>query len=432
MIKKHLFQVMACAAVLGLAGGAGFQGASYLMGQNVVQEAKAEEKVNVPQVTTMSGTSAVETGSVAEVTENVLPSIVAIDVTMTQTASDIWGRTYSQDASGSGSGIIVAQDDNYIYIATNNHVVSGTSDKQGVTDATKVSVKFNDDSVYSAEVKGTDADADLAVVQIPVKDLSSDTLGNIRVATLGNSDEIKVGEQALAIGNALGYGTSLTVGYISAKDREMSGEDMNMKLIQTDAAINPGNSGGALVDMSGAVIGINSAKYADEAVEGMGFAIPISTAVPIINDIIKSEQVPEEEQGYLGIRGQDVNEEYAEYYNIPLGVYVREVTEGSPAAKAGLQAGDIITELDGREIKTMTGLQEKLAKLKAGSEVKAVIKRTDNGTYKEQEITITLGRRSDAAETAQDGQEGETGQNGQYDQGSSGQQNNGNGFFPGW
>lgn len=432
MIKKHLFQVMVCAAVFGLAGGAGFQGVSYLMGQNVVQESQKpqEDTKKVPQVTTMSGTSAVETGSVAEVTENVLPSIVAIDVTMTQTANDIWGRTYSKDASGSGSGIIVAQDDKYIYIATNNHVVSGTSNYQQVTQATKVSVKFNDDSVYSAEVKGTDADTDLAVVQIPVKDLSSDTLNHIRVATLGNSDEVKVGEQALAIGNALGYGTSLTVGYISAKDREMSGEDMNMKLIQTDAAINPGNSGGALVDMSGAVIGINSAKYADEAVEGMGFAIPISTAVPIINDMIKSEQVPEEEQGYLGIRGKDVDEEYAEYYNIPLGVYVREVTEDSPAAQAGLQTGDIITELDGKEIKTMTGLQEKLAKLKAGSEVKVVIQRTDNGSYKEQALTVTLGKKSDSTENGQSGQESGDGQFGQS-QGES-QQENGNGFFPGW
>ena len=187
--------------------------------------------------------------------------------------------------------------------------------------------------------------------------------------------------------------------------------------------------------MSGAVIGINSAKYADEAVEGMGFAIPISTAVPIINDIIKSEQVPEEEQGYLGIRGQDVDEEYAEYYNIPLGVYVGEVTENSPAAQAGLQAGDIITEIDGKEIKTMTGLQEKLAKLKAGSEVKVVVKRTDNGTYKEHTLTVTLGKKSDSVKTTQDEQGGGNGQSeqyNQYNQGNSGQQGNGNGFFPGW
>lgn len=259
---------------------------------------------------------------------NVLPSIVAIDVTVTETSSDVFGRTYSQDATGSGSGIIVAQDSKYLYIATNNHVVS---------DATKVSVKFNDESVYDATVKGTDSDSDLAVVEIPMKKLSSKTLKNIKVATLGNSDDVKVGNQAIAVGNALGYGTSVTVGYISAKEREVSAEDVTMKLLQTDAAINPGNSGGALVDASGAVIGINSAKYADEEVEGMGFAIPISTAVPIINDIIKSEAVSEDEQGYLGIKGTDVSEEYAKYYNMPQGVYVSEVSSDSPAQNGGMK-----------------------------------------------------------------------------------------------
>ena len=282
MTKKDFIRLTTCAAIFGLVGGVTFEGTNYIYNKNFAVESSAETSGNTksPVVSSTSTGSSNSTGSVSDVAENVLPSIVAIDVTVTSTGSDMFGRTYSQNSQGSGSGIIVAQDDDNLYIATNNHVVS---------DASEVSVKFNDDKVYSAEVRGTDSDCDLAVVTIPVKDLSSDTLGKIKVAALGDSDKVKVGDQAIAIGNALGYGTSVTVGYISAKEREVSAEDMTMKLIQTDAAINPGNSGGALVDASGTVIGINSAKYADESVEGMGFAIPVSTAIPIINDIIKSE-----------------------------------------------------------------------------------------------------------------------------------------------
>lgn len=420
MTKKDFIRVTTCAAIFGLVGGMTFEGANYVYNKNIAVESSKEatdsstKAAVVASTVTSSGTSA---GSVSEVAENVLPSIVAIDVTVTETASDMFGRTYSQDAQGSGSGIIVAQDEDNLYIATNNHVVS---------DASKVSVKFNDDSVYSAEVKGTDSDADLAVVTIPVKDLSSDTLKNIKVATLGNSDDVKVGDQAIAIGNALGYGTSVTVGYISAKEREVSGEDMTMKLIQTDAAINPGNSGGALVDASGAVVGINSAKYADEEVEGMGFAIPISTAVPIINEIIQSENISEEEQGYLGIRGTDVNEEYAKYYNMPEGVFVSEVTEDSPAEEAGMLKGDIITEFNGREISSMTGLQEKLSKLKAGTKIKVVVKRANDGEYQEKTLTVTLGKKSDAKE---ENSSQSNGQQSQEDNSSSNSYQNGSDSF---
>ena len=267
MIKKTFLKATTYAAVFGLVGGMTFEGANHIYKNNIAAESSATASTQNISATTLSSTSTKNTTSdsgVSTVANNVLPSIVAIDVTVTETSSDVFGRTYSQDATGSGSGIIVAQDSKYLYIATNNHVVS---------DATKVSVKFNDESVYDATVKGTDSDSDLAVVEIPMKKLSSKTLKNIKVATLGNSDDVKVGNQAIAVGNALGYGTSVTVGYISAKEREVSAEDVTMKLLQTDAAINPGNSGGALVDASGAVIGINSAKYADEEVEGMGFAI---------------------------------------------------------------------------------------------------------------------------------------------------------------
>ena len=389
MTKKDFIRVTTCAAIFGLVGGVTSEGTNYIYNKNIAVESSKETDTQKksPVVASTSTSSGTSPGSVSDVAENVLPSIVAIDVTVTSTGSDMFGRTYSRDSQGSGSGIIVAQDDDNLYIATNNHVVS---------DASKVSVKFNDDSVYSAEVKGTDSDCDLAVVTIPVKDLSSDTLGNIKVATLGDSDKVKVGDQAIAIGNALGYGTSVTVGYISAKEREVSAEDMTMKLIQTDAAINPGNSGGALVDDSGAVIGINSAKYADESVEGMGFAIPVSTAIPIINDIIKSENVSEEEQGYLGIRSPEAVSDYASYYNIPEGVFVKEVSEGSPAEKAGMLAGDIITEFNGREVTSMSSLQEKLSKLKAGTKVKVVVKRANDGEYQEKTLTVTLGKKSDA------------------------------------
>ena len=303
MRKKHYIGMIACAVVFGIVGSASFEGISYLYSHTVAKEERTAAAPQTKAVASTVMTNQTDSDeSVTKVAENVLPSIVAIDVTMTETNSDFFGRTYQQDVEGSGSGIIVAQDERYLYIATNNHVVA---------DAKKVSIKFNDESVCEAEVKGTDSDSDLAVVQVLTKNISDSTLGKIKVATLGESDSVKVGDQAIAIGNALGYGTSVTVGYVSAKEREVAGEDVTLKLLQTDAAINPGNSGGALVNAEGAVIGINSAKYADTEVEGMGFAIPISTAVPIINDIISSEILSENERGYLGISGKEVDEQYA-------------------------------------------------------------------------------------------------------------------------
>ena len=392
MRKQDLAKVAAYAAVFGLVGGVTFEGVNYTANHfigSAAVESTATPASKLKTTTTSTGSSDGSSEGVSTVAANVLPSIVAIDVTVQENTQDVFGRNYSQESSGSGSGIIVAQDDSNLYIATNNHVVQN---------ATSVSVKFNDDSTYTASVKGTDTDSDLAVVEIPMKDLSSDTKNNIKVATLGDSTKVKIGEQSIAIGNALGYGTSVTVGYISAVDREVASEDVNMKLLQTDAAINPGNSGGALVDDEGKVIGINSAKYSDTSVEGMGFAIPISTAVPIINDIIDAQQVSEDEQAYLGIKGTDVSSELSQYYNMPEGIYVGKVTQDSPAGKAGIKTGDVIVKFNGTETTTMDGLKDRLGRCKAGDTVEVVVKRADNGDYKEVNVKVKLGKKSDSTD----------------------------------
>lgn len=427
MRKQDLAKVAAYAAVFGLVGGVTFEGVNYTANHfigSAAVESTATPASKLKTTTTSTGSSDGSSEGVSTVAANVLPSIVAINVTVQENTQDVFGRNYSQESSGSGSGIIVAQDDSNLYIATNNHVVQN---------ATSVSVKFNDDSTYTASVRGTDTDSDLAVVEIPMKDLSSDTKNNLKVATLGDSTKVKIGEQSIAIGNALGYGTSVTVGYISAVDREVASEDVNMKLLQTDAAINPGNSGGALVDDEGKVIGINSAKYSDTSVEGMGFAIPISTAVPIINDIIDAQQVSEDEQAYLGIKGTDVSSEISQYYNMPEGIYVGKVTKDSPAGKAGIKTGDIIVKFNGNETTTMDGLKDRLGRCKAGDTVEVVVKRADNGDYKEVTMKVKLGKKSDSTDDqsndsqSNDSQSGNGSQNGS--QGNNGNQNGWGSFF---
>ena len=407
MTKQDLAKVAAYAAVFGLVGGVTFEGVNYTANHfigSAAVESTATPASKLKTTTTSTGSSDGSSEGVSTVAANVLPSIVAIDVTVQENTQDVFGRNYSQESSGSGSGIIVAQDDSNLYIATNNHVVQN---------ATSVSVKFNDDSTYTASVKGTDTDSDLAVVEIPMKDLSSDTKNNIKVATLGDSTKVKIGEQSIAIGNA--------------------SEDVNMKLLQTDAAINPGNSGGALVDDEGKVIGINSAKYSDTSVEGMGFAIPISTAVPIINDIIDAQQVSEDEQAYLGIKGTDVSSEISQYYNMPEGIYVGKVTKDSPAGKAGIKTGDIIVKFNGNETTTMDGLKDRLGRCKAGDTVEVVVKRADNGDYKEVTMKVKLGKKSDSTDDqsndsqSNDSQSGNGSQNGS--QGNNGNQNGWGSFF---
>lgn len=285
----------------------------------------------------------------------------------------------------------MGQTDDEIYIATNNHVVANSN---------QLTVNFIDDQQVTAEIKGTDASTDLAVLAVKVKDIPSDTMKKIKVATVGNSDDIKVGQSVVAIGNALGYGQSVTTGVISAVDREVTVQDettgasITNDLLQTDAAINPGNSGGALLNMNGEVVGINSVKYSDTQVEGMGYSIPISAAEPIINDLITREVVDESNSAFLGVAGQDVTAEVSQSFGMPEGLYITMVTENSAAAQAGIKNGDVITEFDGRKIKSMDSLQEIMQYYAAGSEVEVTLQINENGEWKEQKVTVTLGRKN--------------------------------------
>ena len=279
-------------------------------------------------------------------------------------------------------------------IATNNHVVEG---------ANALTVGFSDGTTADATIVGTDSDADLAVISVQASGLSEDTLSTIKVAVLGSSDDLKVGETVIAIGNALGYGQSVTTGVVSAKDREVSFTDGTMTLLQTDAAINPGNSGGVLVNLNGEVVGINNAKLEDTSVEGMGYAIPISTAQGTLETLMNSGSIPEGEAAYLGILGRTIDSTYSEALGMPSGVYVSQVVEGSPAETAGIAAGDVITGFEGNTVSTMDGLKDRISAQQAGTEVQITLQRANqNGTYEEQTVTVTLGKESDYqnAETA--------------------------------
>ena len=356
-------------------------------------EEKKETKNTVTLATTSdSGNTATATNSdVSGVVENVMPSIVSINNVYDTVTTNVFGQSYKNQSGGSGSGIIIGQNDNEVLIVSNNHVTKADTGAQNQ----KITVTFNDETTAEATVKGADSGADLSVLSVKMSDIKKETLSKIKVATVGDSSKLKVGQMVIAIGNALGYGQSTTVGYVSALNREIADEDFTMKLIQTDAAINPGNSGGALLNAKGEVIGINSVKYADEKVEGMGFSIPISTALPIINDLMNREEIAENEQSYLGIMGKDVTKNYNQIYGIPIGVYITDTTKNSPADKAGLKMGNIITGFNGTTIKTMAELQSKLAAVKAGTVVKLTIMQYDNGQYVEKEVQVTLGNRSE-------------------------------------
>lgn len=321
-----------------------------------------------------------------------MPSIVSITGKFETTSQSWFGQTQSSESEGVGSGIIIGKKDGKILIATNNHVVA---------DAKSLSVGFVDGKSASATIRGTDSDADLAVVEVNTKDMKASTLKKIAVITLGDSSKLKTGERAIAIGNALGYGQSVTGGYISALNRQVQLTDKTMTLIQTDAAINPGNSGGALLNSKGELIGINTVKYSSEDVEGMGYAIPINTAKPIINKLIKNEATSESEQAYLGVSGQTIDSSMASQFDMPSGVYVQQVIKSSPAQKAGISAGDVIVSIDGSSVSTMDGLKEKISNLKAGKKVKIVVKRQNQmGTYEKKTLTVTLGKKSDAPSTS--------------------------------
>ena len=391
---RRIAKLVAGAAIFGLTAGVVFQGVewtgryagNFLFGTE--QQQDGEEPVKLTAAATVSAGTAGGAQDVSAIAEQVLPSIVAIDVTEEGYYNTPFG-IQPQENTGSASGIILAEKDNCLYIATSNHVVEG---------AEKVTIRFNDDSTAAAVIKGTDSATDLAVVMVDKSKLSADTLKNIKVASVGDSKNTKVGEQAIAIGNALGYGTSVTVGYVSAKDREIDSEDgENVKLLQTDAAINPGNSGGALVNSRGEVIGINSSKFASEEVEGMGFAIPMATAEPILESLMNQDTVDESEQAYLGITGQDVGREESEAYGIPQGIYIREVTEGSPAEKAGLKKGNVIVGVNGQKVTTKAQLQEKLSRCRAGDRGSITIKAGAGDSYEEKTLDITFGRREESS-----------------------------------
>ena len=356
-----------------------------------------------------SGSDKVAAVDVSSVVEDAMPSIVAINCYYEETGTYSMLTGESDEATeGAGSGIIVAQTDDTLYIATNNHVVDG---------ADSIKVTFSNEASADATIKGTDADDDLAVVSVKTSDLSSDTLSSIKVATLGDSDSLKVGESAIAIGNALGYGQSVTTGVISATGRKVETEDGTTgTYIQTDAAINPGNSGGALLNSKGEVIGINSAKLSDTSVEGMGYAIPINTAIPIINQLIQSETVSEADRGYLGISGISVTSSIAESYDIPQGVYVSEVAEGSAAESAGMQQGDIIVEFDGHTVSSMDGLQSLMQYYASGTTVDVVVERKSGDSYTKKTLSVTLQSSSDSSS------EGSSSSSSEGSQGSSSSQ----------
>ena len=385
---KKVALVVGAAVLFGAVGGVTMQGTSYLtgklLGKNTKSTVGTTKTVSNAKLTTSTSTV---TSDVSDIVENTLPSIVSITNMSVQEVQNFFGGISQQESESAGSGIIISQNDSELLVVTNNHVVEGSD---------TLTVTFNDGNSVEAQIKGTDSARDLAVVAVPLDKISDDTMNAIKVATLGDSDSLKVGEPAIAIGNALGYGQSVTTGIVSATGRTIDGFDG--EYIQTDAAINPGNSGGALLNANGEVIGINSAKINSSAVEGMGFAIPISDASDVIQNLMNKEtrsKVSDEERGYLGIKGYDVSEEGAQMYNMPTGVYVKEVMSGGGSEKAGLTKGSIITGFEGISISGMSSLQEQLQYYKAGEEVTLTVQIPDkNGEYTEKDIKVTLGKNS--------------------------------------
>ena len=391
--------ITAAAVLFGTVAGGVMTGVNYVGARltglaDITATAPAETEgtttAQVPETSAASNngsTTAVSTVTdVSSIAEKAMPSLVAINDTMTVEQNNFFGMPQTYQAQSSGSGIIVGQNDTELLIATNNHVVSG---------ATDMKVTFTDSTQVAAAVKGTDSATDLAIIAVKLSDIPSDTMSKIKVATLGNSDNVKVGQQVIAIGNALGYGQSLTVGYISALDREITDENgIQHTYIQTDAAINPGNSGGALLDLNGNVIGINAAKNASTEVEGMGFAIPISKAQEILNNLMTKktrEAVDESAQGYLGIQGTNIDANASKEYGMPVGIYVYKIVEGGGAANSDLKEKDIITKFDGQSVTNMEELKQMLTYYEGGSTVSLTVQSLVNGSYVEHEVQITLG-----------------------------------------
>lgn len=402
--KKNPFlkavKFLAAAACFGIVAGAAFFGVNYAAGELFPSQAMGAQLFtnnnedtnglylstsNTPNLTigTTERTEVskdTDDGVVVRVVEENMAMTVAVKSTFNKNYY-YFGQYYQKESQGSGSGFIVGINDKELLIATNNHVID---------EATKIEVTFIDDTTLEAVVKGNDAIADLAILAVPLSTVSEETLSKIRIATLGNSDEVKVGEMAIAIGNALGYGQSVTVGYISAKDRAVTVDNNTMILLQTDAAINGGNSGGPLLNTKGEVIGINSVKYADTKVEGMCFAIPISRAIPILNELMNRETLSEEEQGYLGIEPKTVTDEIASFYGWPTGVYVSKIVTGSAAETAGLYVGDIITSINGVQVITAEQLKSAVNSYRYGTTITVVVQRNVNGIFTEISLPVTL------------------------------------------
>lgn len=389
------FGLVASAAVFGLVAGGVMVGvnnvASSYVGTNT--KTKADDitigsQDNAKSESTAAPATNLSSMDVSTIVDKAMPSVVSIYGKEEVTQNSFFGPQ-SYEAQSSGSGIIVGKTDSELLIVTNNHVIA---------DTTSLEVEFSDGKKATASVKGGDSDNDVAVVAVKLSDMGEDTLSRISIANIGDSDNVKVGQGVVAIGNALGYGQSVTVGYISALNREVKTEGgTSRNLLQTDAAINPGNSGGALLNMQGQVIGINSAKYSDTAVEGMGYAIPISTVKDLIKELSSKETrtvVAQENQGYLGIQGKDIDEEMAKAYDMPQGIYVYKVVEGGAAASSDLKAKDIITKFDGQSVRSMEELKNMLTYYESGRKVDLTVQRLDDsGKYVEKTVSITLGKR---------------------------------------
>ncbi|MCR5688168.1 MAG: trypsin-like peptidase domain-containing protein [Lachnospiraceae bacterium] len=362
----------------------------------VTEDAPAAEN----KVGNASLTLAVDTGrksdgevgmGVTELAKNNLPCVVSITNTSVKQLMDMWGNGYREYEDVSrGSGIIIGQTDDELLIVTNSHVVNG---------ADSITVGFVDSEIYDATVKGEDTEIDLAVIGVKMSDVKKDTLDSIKVAVIGDSDDLEVGEQVVAIGNAVGYGQSVTTGIVSALNRDVPDDGADISYIQTDAAINPGNSGGALLNMKGEVIGINTAKIMSTYVEGMGYAIPMKMADPAIETLmnLKSrDKVDEDKAGYLGITGVSVDEQTSKMYGIPEGIYLQEIIDDGPADKAGLLKGDILKKFDGVSVSTIAELRSKLDYYEAGEKVDLIICRQEDGEYADKTITVTLATRKDS------------------------------------
>lgn len=403
-ILKKAAGITAAALLFGVVAGGTISGVNLVVSRFAANGYRTEETQTtlaqaetVPAPTQPSmgsdGSAAVNavpaiTNDVSAIVEKAMPSVVAINSVTEYQTQNWFGQPQVYQGKGSGSGIIVGESDTELLIVTNNHVVEG---------AKSIGVVFADNESVEANIKGTDSENDLAVVAVALDKIADSTKSKIAVATLGDSDSLKVGQGVIAIGNALGYGQSVTVGYVSALDREVkTNEQTTRNLLQTDAAINPGNSGGALLNMQGEVIGINSAKYSSTEVEGMGYAIPISKVHDIIDNLMTKKtriQIEESKQGYLGIQGTDIDSNASTLYGMPQGVYVYKIMDGGAAASSDLKEKDIITKFDGQTVRSMSELKNMLTYYAGGDTVQITVQSLADGQYVERQVELTLGTR---------------------------------------